>query len=67
MANAAEVPAGQPALKRAGNSIEWSHPPAAPGWMAWTPHAAILWALAYGAVRVWWAARGAPVVRTASL
>ncbi len=60
MANAAEVPAGQPALKRAGNSIEWSHPPAAPGWMAWTPHAAILWALAYGAVRVWWAARGAP-------
>ena len=41
MANAADMPAGQPALKRAGNSIEWSHPPAAPGWMAWTPHAAI--------------------------
>ena len=28
--------------------------------MAWTPLAAVLWALAYGAVRVWWAVRGAP-------
>ena len=32
----------------------------APGWMAWTPQAAILWALAYGAVQVWWAVGGAP-------
>jgi hypothetical protein len=28
--------------------------------MAWTPQAAILWALAYGSVRVWWAVGGAP-------
>jgi hypothetical protein len=28
--------------------------------MAWAPQAAILWTLAYGAVRVWWAVRGAP-------
>src|SRR5689334_1754938 len=32
----------------------------APSWMAWTPLAAILWPLAYGAVRVWWAVSGAP-------
>jgi hypothetical protein len=28
--------------------------------MAWMPQAAILWALAYGSVRVWWAVHGAP-------
>lgn len=33
---------------------------AAPGWMAWMPLAAILWPLAYGAVRVWWEVGGAP-------
>ncbi len=41
-------------------SAEWPHPPAAPRWMVWTPLAAVLWALAYGAVRVWWAIHGAP-------
>lgn len=38
----------------------WPQPPAAPMWMVWVPYAAVLWALAYGAVRVWWAIRGAP-------
>jgi hypothetical protein len=28
--------------------------------MTWVPQAAILWALAYGSVRVWWAVHGAP-------
>jgi hypothetical protein len=28
--------------------------------MAWAPWAAIVWALAYGGVRVWWAVSGAP-------
>jgi hypothetical protein len=28
--------------------------------MAWAPWAAVLWALAYGAVRVWWAVAGPP-------
>jgi hypothetical protein len=46
--------------------MEWPQPRphapalAAPKWMAWTPQAAILWPLAYGAVRVWWAVGGAP-------
>jgi hypothetical protein len=40
--------------------MEWPQPPATPRWMAWAPQAAILWALAYGAVRVWWAVGGAP-------
>jgi hypothetical protein len=40
--------------------MEWPQPPAAPRWMAWTPQAAVLWALAYGAIRVFWAVRGAP-------
>src|SRR5438309_344208 len=28
--------------------------------MAWTPQAAVLWALVFGTVRVWWAVHGAP-------
>src|SRR6476646_8670355 len=58
MANAVDVSAGESAAKRASGAMEWPHPPGAPGWMAWTPYAAILWALAYGAVRVWWALHG---------
>jgi hypothetical protein len=46
--------------KRAGQAVEWSQPPPEPKWMAWVPRAAVLWALAYGAVRVWWAVGGAP-------
>jgi hypothetical protein len=53
------VAAERPAL-RAGHSIESPQPPAAPGWMDWAPRAAMLWALAYGAVRVWWAIAGSP-------
>jgi len=60
MANAADVSAEQSTLRSANRSMEWPHPPSAPGWMAWTPHAAVLWALAYGLVRVWWAIHGAP-------
>ena len=60
MANAVVESAGKPAIRHADHSAEWPHPPAAPGWMAWTPHAAVLWALAYGLVRVWWAIHGAP-------
>lgn len=40
--------------------VAWPQPPAAPKWMAWTPTVAILWALAYGALRAWWAVVGAP-------
>lgn len=58
MAKRADLAARQPALERALGATEWPHPPAAPGWMAWTPQAAVLWALAYGSVRVWWAALG---------
>jgi hypothetical protein len=28
--------------------------------MAWAPPTALVWALAYGSVRVWWAVAGAP-------
>ena len=40
--------------------MAWPQPPAAPKWMAWAPTAAIVWALAYGALRAWWAVVGAP-------
>jgi hypothetical protein len=60
MAKAADATAVEPAVKRAGNAMEWPHPPTAPGWITWTPQAAVLGALAYGAVRVWWAVHGAP-------
>jgi len=60
MAERADVAVGRPALKRANDTMERPQPLAAPRWMAWMPQAAILWALAYGAVRVWWAIRGAP-------
>jgi hypothetical protein len=33
---------------------------AVPRWMAWAPPAALVWALACGSVRVWWAVAGAP-------
>jgi hypothetical protein len=57
MAHTTDVAAARPILKRASDAMKW---PAAPRWMAWTPQAAVLWALVYGAVRVWWAVNGAP-------
>ena len=48
------------AVEGAGDAREWPRPPAAPRWMAWTPQAAMVWAIVYGAVRVWWAVGGAP-------
>lgn len=44
----------------ATEAMERSRRRAAPRWMAWAPPAALVWALAYGSVRVWWAAAGAP-------
>ena len=49
----------QPAMSRTDRST-WPRSPAAPRWMAWTPQAAVAWALVYGSVRVWWAMNGAP-------
>src|ERR1700693_3632069 len=66
MAKGADVATGRPALRRASHAMEWPQPPATPRWMAWAPQAAILWALAYGAVRVWWAVGGAPSLRPLS-
>lgn len=37
-----------------------SSTPSAPRWMAWVPQATVLWALAYGSVRVAWAAGEPP-------
>lgn len=38
----------------------WPTPPASPRWFAWIAPAALLWALGYFAVRVWWAISGTP-------
>jgi len=59
MAKSTETVAEQPANSTT-HPVEWPHPPAAPGWMVWTPLAAVVWAIAYGSVRVWWAIHGAP-------
>jgi hypothetical protein len=40
-------------LERSGQRL-------APTWMAWAPQAALVWALAYGSLRVYWALAGAP-------
>lgn len=60
MPDRTDVAAERPALELANRAMEWPKPPAAPGWMAWTSLAAVLWPLAYGSVRVWWAVHGAP-------
>jgi hypothetical protein len=60
MAKSADLATGRRAFELANYAMEWPQPPAAPRWMAWAPWAAILWALAYGALRVWWAVAGAP-------
>jgi hypothetical protein len=44
----------------AAEAVERSQQRAVPRWMAWAPPAALVWALAYGSVRVWWAVAGAP-------
>ena len=38
-----------------GSRQRMSRAEPAPTWMTWAPPAALAWALAYGAVRVWWA------------
>jgi hypothetical protein len=63
MAKRAEVATGRPSLKDASRAMEWPQPPTAPRWMAWAPPAAILWALAYGVVRVWWVLSRKPLER----
>lgn len=60
MVRGTDAVAERPARESAGAAKEWPKPPAAPGWVAWTPQAGVLWALAYGAVRVWWAIGGSP-------
>lgn len=53
--------AERPAIERARLAIEGPPPRAgAPRWVVWAPRAAVVLALAYGAVRVWWAVAGAP-------
>ena len=55
MAEAAEV-----SIRQSDRRLGWPRPPLAPRWMIWVPHAAILWALVYGWLRVSWAIKGAP-------
>jgi hypothetical protein len=54
------VAAEQAALKHANRATGRPQPPPAPSWMAWVPQAVVGWALAYGAVRGWWAMGDAP-------
>ena len=56
----ATTPDFEQSHQRANHSTEWPKAPMAPRWMGWTAQAALVWALAYGAVRVWWAIHGAP-------
>lgn len=60
MAGRVKVEARRPVLGGADHAREGPRPPAAPSWMAWAPRAAVLCAIAYGSVRVWWAVAGAP-------
>ena len=59
MAQRATV-AGRQALVGGGGQATQPTARAAPRWMTWAPQAAVWWALAYTAVRVWWAVNGAP-------
>ncbi|HXZ99098.1 MAG TPA: hypothetical protein VEK76_02000 [Candidatus Binatia bacterium] len=67
MATRVDVAIGRRAKKRPSRQAEMSQPLATPGWMGWTTQAAVLWALAYGAVRVWWAVRGVPSSQPAGI
>ena len=62
MERTADVAPAPPVRERASDAKGWPHPPLAPKskWMAWVPQAAVIWALVYGLVRVWWAIHGAP-------
>ena len=60
MTTSADVERERPDIQHAGPVVRWPRPPEAPGWMTCTPWTAVLWALAYGSVRVWWAIHGAP-------
>ncbi len=55
MARRTDVAAERAALEHADQATQRPPPPGAPRWMAWVPGAAVAWALAYGAVRIWWA------------
>ena len=52
--------AERPAFRHADHSAEPPKPQPATRWMTWAPLATLAWALAYGAVRIWWAIDGAP-------
>lgn len=60
MARKVKVAARRPILGRADDAHEEPLTATVPRWIAWAPRAAVLWALAYGSVRVWWAVAGAP-------
>src|SRR5581483_1942941 len=60
MAYAAGQSVRQRTPEPASSGREATRPPARPRWMSWVPTAAILWGLAYGALRMWWIVHGAP-------
>lgn len=62
MARRTEVAAERATLEHASRATGRQQPAPAPRWMAWVPQAAVGWALAYGAVRIWWAVGDAPSV-----
>jgi len=59
MATRTDVPTERATLEHA-NHATGRPQPLAPRWMGWVPNAAVVWALGYGAVRVWWAIGDAP-------
>ena len=63
MAKRTAATGGRPAPDRASTAPEQLATPGAPAWMGWVPGAAVVWALAYGLVRTWWAVKGAPSFR----
>lgn len=54
------VAAERPTLGHANLTTERPQPAPAPRWMTWVPPATLVWALAYGSVRIWWAIGDAP-------
>jgi hypothetical protein len=55
-ASAAVSPTSVPTRGQTGGRRE----PLAPRWMSWVPQATVVWAAAFGAVRIWWAVGDAP-------
>lgn len=60
MARRADAVVARPVPARTGDAARSPGPRAAPRWMAWAAPAALVWSLAYGSVRAWWAIGGAP-------